>query len=111
MLVDFVAQTRAMCKELPHEATSICQSDLSLMNQSVSRIHRTRQILSEITRNKEEEVFNFDNIHTHTKRNKRGVFNFIGSISKILFGTLSNKDADYYQNKKSELESEQLSLL
>jgi hypothetical protein len=39
-LADFVAQRRAMCKELPPEAISTCQSDLSLMYQSVSRIHR-----------------------------------------------------------------------
>jgi hypothetical protein len=63
-LVDFVAQTRAMCKELPPEAISTCQSDLSLMLQSVSRIHRSRRIISEITKDKEEEVFNFDNMYT-----------------------------------------------
>jgi hypothetical protein len=94
MLVDFVAQTGTMCKELPPEAISTCQSDLSLMNQSVSRIHRTRRIISEIT-----------------KRNERGVFNFIRSVSKILFGTLSSEDAGYYQNRISDLESEQLSML
>ncbi|PNF43974.1 hypothetical protein B7P43_G00917 [Cryptotermes secundus] len=110
-LVDFVAQTGAMCKELPPEAISTCQSDLSLMNQSVLKIHRTRRIISEITKNKEEEVFHSDNTHTHAKRIKRGVFNFIGTVSKILFGTLSSEDADYYQNKISELESEQLSML
>jgi hypothetical protein len=94
MLVDFVAQTGAMCKELPPEAIPTCQSDLSLMNQIVSRIHRTRRIISEIT-----------------KRNKRGVFNFIRSVSKILFGILSSEDADYYRNRISELETEQLSML
>jgi hypothetical protein len=109
--VDFVAQTRAICKELSPEATSTYQSDVSLMNQSISRIHRTRRKISEIARDKGEEVFNFDHIHTHTKRNKRGVFKFIGTVSKILFGTLSNEVADYYQIKISELESEQLSML
>jgi hypothetical protein len=81
------------------------------MNQSVSRIHRTGRIISEITRDKGEEIFNFDNIHTHTNRNKRGVFNFIGTVSKIVFGTLPNEGADYYHNKISELESEQFSML
>jgi hypothetical protein len=94
MLVDFVAQTGAICKELPPEANSTCQSDLSLMNQSESRIHRTRRIILEIT-----------------KINKRGILNFIGSVSKILFGTLSSEDADYNQNRISELESEQISML
>jgi hypothetical protein len=30
-------------------------------------------------------------------RTKRGVFNFVGEISKILFGTLDNADAEYYE--------------
>jgi hypothetical protein len=80
------------------------------MNQSISKIHRTRRIISEIARNK-EEVSKPDTTYTNSKRDKRGVFNFVGSISKILFGTLSTEDADYYQNKISELESEQLSML
>jgi hypothetical protein len=61
-LVDFVAQTRAMCKELPPEAISTFQSDPSLMTQSISRFHRTRSIISEIARDKGEEVFNFVHI-------------------------------------------------
>jgi len=32
-------------------------------------------------------------------RYKRGVFNFIGGISKILFGTLDNRDANYPSDK------------
>jgi hypothetical protein len=39
---------------------------------------------------------------------KRGVFNFIGGISKILFGTLDNEDASYYSDKIDSLEKEQL---
>jgi hypothetical protein len=62
-LVDFVTQTGAMCQELPPEAISACLSDLSLMNQSISRIHRTQCIISEITKDKGEAVFNFDNIY------------------------------------------------
>jgi hypothetical protein len=45
-LVYFAAQTRAMCNEFQPEAISTCQSDLSLMNQSVSGIHRNRLIIS-----------------------------------------------------------------
>ena len=37
-------------------------------------------------------------------RHKRGVFDFIGGISKILFGTLDNEDANYYSDKISSLE-------
>ena len=37
-------------------------------------------------------------------RHKRGVFNFIGGISKILFGTLDNEDANYYSDKINSLD-------
>jgi hypothetical protein len=44
-------------------------------------------------------------------RNKRGVFDFVGGISKILFGMLDAENANYYTNKISQLESEQLHFL
>ena len=44
-------------------------------------------------------------------RYKRGVFNFIGGISKILFGTLVNEDANYYSDKINSLEKEQMGFL
>jgi hypothetical protein len=42
---------------------------------------------------------------------KRGMFNFIGGISKILFGTLENEDANYYSDKINSLEKEQIEFL
>jgi len=39
------------------------------------------------------------------------VFNFIGGISKILFGTMDNDDASYYAEKISSLKREQLDFL
>jgi len=41
-------------------------------------------------------------------RFKRGIFNFVGGISKILFGTMDSNDASYYAQKVSDLEKEQL---
>ena len=49
-----------------------------------------------------------DSIYT---REKRGVFNFVGGISKILFGTKDDQDAIYYTGKISRLENEQLDFL
>jgi vacuolar-type H+-ATPase subunit I/STV1 len=102
-VLDFIIQTKGMCKELTSEAASICQSHLLLMEQSLSRVHRTRVIISQVTRSKEND--------SKSERSKRGVFNFVGSSSKILFGTLSDEDATYYKNKISELHSEQISVL
>ena len=45
------------------------------------------------------------------KRNRRGVLNFIGDISKILFGTLTQSDADEYNQHISALEKEQKEFL
>jgi hypothetical protein len=44
-------------------------------------------------------------------RYKRGIFNFIGGISKILFGTVDSEDATYYTDKISDLEWEQAEFL
>jgi hypothetical protein len=44
-------------------------------------------------------------------RFKRGVFNFIGGISKIIFGTMDSEDASYYAEKISNLEREQTDFL
>jgi hypothetical protein len=50
---------------------------------------------------------------TGGKRKKRGVFNFIGELSKILFGTMADDDAKCYkeQIKLSEQNSEDMKTL
>ena len=50
---------------------------------------------------------------TGGKRKKRGVFNFIGVLSKILFGTMDDDDAKYYneQIKLFEQNSEDMNTL
>ena len=40
---------------------------------------------------------------TGITRVKRGVFNFVGDIAKILFGTLSDSDARYYNDEIDKL--------
>ena len=45
----------------------------------------------------------YDSVYT---REKRGEFNFIGGITKFLFGTMDNEDANYYTDKISHLENE-----
>ena len=44
-------------------------------------------------------------------RYKRGVFNFIGGISKFFFGILDNEDANYNSEKINSLEKEQMEFL
>jgi hypothetical protein len=39
-------------------------------------------------------------------RLKRGIFNFVGGISKISFGTMDSDDATYHAEKVSNLDKE-----
>jgi hypothetical protein len=50
-------------------------------------------------------------IQNSNRRTKRGVLNFVGDISKILFGTLTQLDARGYNKHISELEKEQKEFL
>jgi hypothetical protein len=59
-------------------------------------------LLKQLTRNDDDSVYT---------REKRRVFNFIGGISKILFGTMDSQDASYYTDKISHLENKQLDFL
>ena len=59
-------------------------------------------LVGQLTQNEDDPI---------QSRYKRGVFNFIGGISKILFGTLDNEDANYYSDKISSLEEEQMEFL
>jgi hypothetical protein len=42
---------------------------------------------------------------TREPREKRGILNFVGEISKVLFGTLDESDAEYYDEKIRHFES------
>jgi hypothetical protein len=53
------------------------------INRQINEIEELRSLVRQLTRGEEEERIRF----------KRGVFNFIGGISKILFGTMDSEDA------------------
>jgi hypothetical protein len=55
---------------------------------SLNQLTRTEKLLKEMTGQQ-----------TKGNRKKRGVFNFIGEISKILFGTMDEGDARYYNEQ------------
>ena len=61
-----------------------------------------RMLIGQLTKDEDDPI---------QSRYKRGVFNFIGGISKILFGILDNEDANYYSEKINSLEKEQLEFL
>ena len=68
----------------------------------LNQLTKTEGLLKEITGQE-----------TGGKRKKRGVFNFIGDLSKILFGTMDDDDAKYYKDqiKLFEQNSEEMNTL
>ena len=68
----------------------------------IKDVNKLKLLLRQLTRNEHESVYT---------REKQGVFNFLGGIKKILFGTMDYEDANYYSDKISHLENEQLDFL
>ena len=79
-----------------------CFNSIRQADRSIRKVNELKLLLKQFTRNDDDPV--------HT-REKRGVFNFIGGIGKILFGTMESQDADHYTDKISRLENEQLDFL
>ena len=100
-IVKYAKLSNDFCKN--HEHTfwinfTDCVRIARYTDRQIKEVHELKMLVRQLTR-----VENRD----HT-RFKRGVFNFIGVISKILFGTVDNDDASYYAEKISSLEKEQL---
>ena len=70
-------------------------------DRKIKEVQELRDLVSQLTSIEDKTLY----------RSKRGVFNFVGGISKILFGTMDSDDALYYAEKVSELEKEQLEFL
>ena len=64
------------------------QFGLNLLNNQINRLNRTRKLLAQLL---------------GLSRSKRGLMNFVGSISKTLFGTLDDKDLDHINNELDKL--------
>jgi hypothetical protein len=68
------------------------------LDRQIREVENMKLLVKQLTRIDDEAI---------QLRFKRGVFNFIGGISKILFGTMDSEEASYYTDKISELEKEQ----
>ena len=72
-----------------------CLNNIRQTDRPIKEVTELKLLLRQLTRNEGDSVYT---------REKRGVFNFMGGISKTLFGTLDNEDANYYTDKISHLE-------
>ena len=79
-----------------------CRKSIQFIEIKIKEVENLKMLVRQLTRN--EEKINYS-------RARRGVFNFIGGISKILFGTMDSEDASYYTDKISKLEEEQIDFL
>ena len=64
------------------------QFELKILDSQIGRLDINRRILNQLL---------------ETRRIRRGLFNFIGSVSKTLFGTLEDKDLEYINNELDKL--------
>jgi len=71
------------------------------INRQINEIEEMKLLLRQLTRNEEGERMRF----------KRGVFSYIGVVSKILFSTMDSEDTSYYAEKISNLEEEETDFL
>jgi hypothetical protein len=76
-----------------------CLNNIRQTDRPIKEVNDLKLILRQLTRNENELI---------DTRKKRGLFNFIGGLSKILFGTLDDEDANYYTDIIKQLENEQL---
>jgi hypothetical protein len=79
-----------------------CRQSIQFTDKDIKEVEDIKLLVRQLTRT--EEKLNYSRV-------KRGVFNFIGGISKILFGTMDSKDASYYTDNISNIEKEQIHLL
>jgi hypothetical protein len=63
------------------------------MTHKLQQIKNTQRLLNAITQGGEGD-----------RRHKRGLFNFVGKLSKTLFGIMDDDDAQFYQDQIERLE-------
>jgi hypothetical protein len=74
-----------LCQEVEIRNWTQCNHVHEIANDKFYQVQSTEKLLLDITYHKYSR-----------KRVRRVVFNFIGEVSKILFGTMDDDDAKYY---------------
>jgi hypothetical protein len=77
------------CRTMIHDATT-----------RLERLKGVRDLAHQLTRTEASLV-----------RRKRGLFNFIGQISRSLFGTMDSDDEEFFSHKITQLEGDQADLI
>lgn len=85
-------QTKSLCEQLSQSKFSLCSTSLKLLNQLIPTLNSKFNSLKSLI--------------GHT-RPKRGLFNGIGSLFKLAFGTLDYDDAVQYEKAINALDSDE----
>jgi hypothetical protein len=88
MLRQYVHYVEILCQTTAIRKWTGCAHFGSDTRVRLNQLAKTEGLLKEITGQE-----------TGNKRKKRGVFNFIGKLSKILFWTMDDDDAKYYNDQ------------
>ena len=93
LVKNYAPMSAEFCKRHEHQFWANYTGCLNSIRQTDRPIREVNELklFRQLTRNG-------DLVYT---REKRGLFNFIGGISKILFGIMNSQDANYYTHKIS----------
>jgi hypothetical protein len=93
-LKNYPQMSAEFCRRHEHKFCTnytVCLINIRQTDRPIKEANELKFVLRQLTR------FEVDLVHT---RDKGGVFNFIGGISKILFGILNSEDANYYTDNR-----------
>ena len=88
ILRKYVQHVDALCRMTVIRNWIGCAHSGSDARETLKQLTQTEGLLKEITGQE-----------TEGKRKKRGVFNFIDELGKVLFGTMDDDDANYYNEQ------------
>ena len=103
-VVKYAQLSQDFCKRHEHSFWinfTDCVRIARYTDRKVKEVEELKMLVRQLTRVQDKDQTRF----------KKGVFNFVGGFSKILFGTMDRNDASYYAEKVSNLEKEQLEFL
>jgi hypothetical protein len=89
----YIKHIDKLCQEIVVQNWTDCYHFLEISRKKLQQIKRAENLVADITDRKLYKI-----------RRRRNVFNFIGEISKVLFGTMDNDDAKYYNEQIRQFE-------
>ena len=84
----YVQYIDTTCYRMIVRNSTACSHFSDIMAHKLQQIRHTRQLLADVVRRECE-----------TSRSRRGLFNFVGTVSRALFGTMDDDDARFYHDQ------------